>query len=357
MTNTRGGGRTRLVRIDELQASLRMIFERFSLEADAAAGLAELLMDSELRGRSDHGVAAVGILGDFYCAGELNPRPQVRVLRETDDALLLDGDRGCGPAAPTRGMRWCVERARERKGMAVAAIREWQLLVCGPFARLAAEEGMIGLACTNFIPLVTPPGGRSRVFGTNPLAYGLPAGRHAPVVLDMATTVTSMQKVRLAAERGTQMPPGVIVDSDGLPTTDPAAFFDGGSLAPLGAPEAPHKGFGLALLVDALGGVLSGAPFAQQVSRGPAGNFLLAFDVEAFCPREEFEARMNAQIDQVKRGHRAAGVDELRVPGESGERRLRELRAHGTVPIAPTSWRILSERGDSLSVPLPEVLE
>jgi LDH2 family malate/lactate/ureidoglycolate dehydrogenase len=347
----------RVVRVDELQVTLGTVFERLGLSDEDAASLAELLMDSELRGRRDHGVAAVGILGDFYDAGELNPRPRVRVLSETDGALLLDGDRGCGPVAPARAMRWCIERAPALGGMAVAAIRDWQLLVCGPYARLAAKAGMIGFACTNFIPLVAPPGGRTRVLGTNPLAYGLPAGRHPPVVLDMATTVTSMQKVRLAAERGDQIPPGVIFDADGVPATDPAAFFAGGSLAPLGSPEAPHKGFGLALLVDALGGVLGGGSFAQGVGRGPAGNLLWALDVEAFAPREEFLARMDAQIDQVIAAERAAGGDEPRVPGHAGERRLRELTARGAVPIEAPSWRILAERCASLSVPLPEVSE
>jgi LDH2 family malate/lactate/ureidoglycolate dehydrogenase len=82
-------------------------------------------------------------------------------------------------------MRWCVERARERKGMAVAAVRDWQLVVAAPYARVAAEAGLIGFACTNDVPLVAPPGGRTAVLGTNPMAYAVPAQRHPPVVLDM----------------------------------------------------------------------------------------------------------------------------------------------------------------------------
>ena len=168
----------RLVRIDDLRRCLAIAFERLQLTPEDAEGLGGLLVDSELRGHPDHGVAALGLLAGFYRDGKLNPRPRVRVLQETDGAILLDGDRGCGPGAPTRAMRWCIERARERKGMAVAAIRDWQLLVAAPYARLAAEAGLIGFACTNFVPLVAPPGGRTAVFGTNPFAYGLPAQRH-----------------------------------------------------------------------------------------------------------------------------------------------------------------------------------
>jgi LDH2 family malate/lactate/ureidoglycolate dehydrogenase len=347
----------RLVQIDDLRRCLTTAFERLQLTHEDATALAGLLVDSELRGHPDHGAAALGILAGFYGDGKLNPRPRVRVLQETDGAILFDGDRGCGPGVPTRAMSWCIERACERKGMAVAAIRDWQLLVAGPYARLAAEAGLIGFACTNFDSLVAPPGGRTPVFGTNPFAYALPARRHPPVVLDIATTVTAMQKVRVAAERGEPLPEGIIFDHEGRPITNAKEFFEGGLLAPLGSPQAPHKGFGLALFIDALAGVLSGAGFAQGVASGAPGNFLWALDVEAFLPAQEFLARMDAQIDQVKQGERLAGVDELLVPGESGERRYKDLTGRGVVPLGSASWRILTTGCESLDVALPAVID
>jgi LDH2 family malate/lactate/ureidoglycolate dehydrogenase len=345
------------VRIDDLRRCLAIAFQRLGLPTDDADGLGGLLVDSELRGHTDHGVAALGILASFYRNGTLNPRPRVRVQRETSGALLLDGDNGCGPGVPTRAIRWCIERARERSGMAVATVRGWQLLVAAPYVRLAAEAGLIGFACTNFIPLVAPPGGRTAVLGTNPLAYGLPAQRHHPVVLDVATTVISMQKVRIAAHQGTPMPEGVIFDRAGGPTTDPGELLEGGLMAPLGSPHAPHKGFGLALFVDALAGVLSGAGFARGVADGAPGSFLWALDVEAFMPRQEFLVRMDAQIDQIKQGERLPGIDELLVPGERGQRRYLNLTAGGVVPLAPASWQVLATSCASLATPLPAVLE
>jgi LDH2 family malate/lactate/ureidoglycolate dehydrogenase len=321
-----------------------------------AEGLARLLVDSELRGHADHGVAALGVLATLYREGKLNPRPRVRVLRETDGALLLDGDRGCGPSAPTRAMRWCIERARERRGMVAVAVRDWQMLVAAPYARLAAEAGLIGFACTNYVPLVAPPGGRTAVLGTNPFAYGLPAQRHQPVVLDVATTLTSMQKVRVAAERGTPMPEGVVFDSAGRATTDANVVLEGGLLAPLGYPHAPHKGFGLALFIDALSGVLSGGEFAKSVANGAPGNLLWALDVEAFLPRQEFLTRMDAQIDQIKQGERLPDVDELVVPGERGQRRWLDLTIRDVVPLEPAVWQLLERTCESLGAPLPTVL-
>jgi L-2-hydroxycarboxylate dehydrogenase (NAD+) len=347
----------RLVRIDDLRRCLASAFERLELAPDSADDLGALLVDSELRGHPDHGVAALEVLVGFYRDGKLNPRPHVRALRETEGAILFDGDRGCGPAAPTRAMRWCIERARERNGMAVAAIRDWQLLVAAPFVRLAAEAGVIGFACTNFIPAVAPPGGRTAVLGTNPFAYAIPTQRHPPVVLDIATTVSSMQKVRVAAQQGELLPEGVILDRAGRPISDPEEFLEGGLMAPLGTPHVPHKGFGLALLIDALGGVLSGAGFARGVAGGATGNLLWALDVEAFLPRQQFLERMDAQIDQVKQGERLPGVDELLVPGERGQRRYLELTARGVVPLTPTSWQMLASGCESLTAPLPDVLD
>ena len=347
----------RLVRIDELRCCLAGVFDRLQLAADDAEGLGELLVDSELRGHADHGVAALAVLTSFYRNGALNPRPRVRVLRETDGALLLDGDRGCGPGAPTRAMRWCIERARGRSGIAVAAVRDWQLVVPAPYVRLAAEAGLIGFACTNFTPLVAPPGGRTAVLGTNPLAYGIPAKRHHPVVLDIATTVVAVQKVRVAAQEGAPMPEGIVLDRAGRPTTDPGELLRGGSMAPLGSPHAPHKGFGLGIFVDALAGVLSGAAFAGGVADGAPGSFVWALDVEAFLPRDEFLERIDAQIDQIKEGQRLPDVDELLVPGERGQRRYLDRTASGVVPLAPASWGALTTSCEALDAPLPSVLE
>ena len=337
------------VRIEDLRRCLAGAFGALGLDDEGADDLAGLLVDSELRGHRDHGVAALGLLIRLYQDGALNPRPSVRVLHETDGALLIDGDRGCGPGAPMRAMEWCIERARERKGMAVAAVRHWQLLVAAPYVRLAAEAGLVGYACANYNALVAPPGGRTPVFGTNPLAYGLPADNHPPVVFDIATTVVAMQKVRVAAEEGTPMPEGLIFDSLGLPTTDADAFFQGGTLAPLGSPHAPHKGFGLALFVDALSGVLTGADTAP-------GNFLWALDPEAFMPREQFTARMDALVDRIKGGERSPGVEELVVPGERGARRHEELSRTGVVPVEQAGWQILTAGCDQLGVPLPAVV-
>jgi len=347
----------RLVRIEDLRHCLIAAFERLELPREDAEQVAEVLLDSELRGHESHGVHLLGFLADAYRGG-MNPRPRIRVLRETEGALLLDGDRSHVVGA-VRAMRWCIERAREGKGMAVAGVRNSQPIVLGFYARMAAEAGLIGFACANAIPMVAPPGGRTPTFGTNPFAYAVPAGRHPPVVLDVATTTGAAFKIRLAAQRNRPVPEGMILDREGRPTTDPNEFVRGGLMAPLGSPAAPHKGFGLALVIDALAGVLTGAAFARDFPSEPAtaGNATFwALDVEAFLAREEFLARMEAQIDQVKSGERLAGIDELFVPGERSHRRYHELTTRGAVPLSVATWDSLTKACASLTISPPSSL-
>jgi LDH2 family malate/lactate/ureidoglycolate dehydrogenase len=349
-------GAVRLVRIDNLRGALVAGFRRLGLSAEHADGIAALLLDAELRGHPDHGVARLGYLADWYREGSLNPRPNVRVLRETDGALLLDGDRGCGLLAAEQAMRWCIQRAKIRQGMAIAGVRNWQCFTGGPFVRLAAEADCIGFACINSRPFVAPPGGASRVLGTNPLAYGIPAGRHAPFIFDMATTASAFLKVLRAAEAGQSIASGLVLDRSGRPTDDPRAMQAGGSMAPLGAPFAPHKGFALAQVVDVLAGVLTGSGFAQTI--GPengTGCTFWALDVEAFLPREAFLARIDQQIDQIKQAERREGAAEIQIPGEHSEQRYRDLLARGEAPISAESWAVFSQACAALGVAPPEV--
>src|ERR671910_524605 len=263
------GNEMRMAQMEDLRHCLIAAFQRLELPPEDAEQVAEVMLDSELRGHENHGVHLLGFLADASRSGGMNPRPRIRVLRESEGALLLEGDHSHVVGA-VRAMRWCIERAREHKGMAGAGVRNSQPIVPGFYARMAAEAGLIGFVFANAVPMVAPPGGRTPTFGSNPFAYAIPAGRHPPVVLDVATTTGAAFKVRLAAQRDRPVSEGMILDGEGRPTTDPNEFVRGGLMAPLGSPAAPHKGFGLALVIDALAGVLTGAPFARELASEPA---------------------------------------------------------------------------------------
>jgi len=335
-----------------LHSALQQCLQHQRVPPDHAAPIASVLLDCELRGYDDHGVAFLGSLTEWYRSGALNPTPRVQVLREDRAGILLDGDAGCGVIAATEAMRRCIAAAKQH-GIACAGIqRSGHFVAAAPYAVMAAEAGMIGFASSNTPPLMAPTGGLTRVLGTNPLAYAIPAGRHDPVVMDMATSAAAGYKVRMAAKEGRRVPEGLITDREGRPSTDPNDFVNGGLILPAGG----HKGFGLALVVDTLAGVLTGAGFARSggVTNGQCGQFFWSLDVDMFMPRAEFLARVDEQIDQIKASKPAAGASEVLVPGERGQRRRRELQQAGRVPLNAVAWEVLADECRRAGVTVPD---
>lgn len=341
----------RTVDIGALNTCLRSLLERLDVADDHAAAIADVLVDAELRGYPDHGVWFLGEVAGWFRSRALNPRPQIRVVRESKLSMLLDGDAGCGVVASNQAIDWCVAQARQH-GMAMAAIqRSGHFIAAAPFVTRAAEAGFIAFAAANVSPLMAPPGGRQRTLGTNPFAFAAPSGGEFPLVFDMATTAIAGFKVRLAAREGRQLPAGLIADADGVPSTDPKAFMDGGLLLPVGG----HKGFGLALMVEVLAGVLSGASFGADagVTNGREGHFFLVLHPAQFLPLSEFTQRVASLVAQVKSGARAEGVTELFVPGERGQRQAAALRRGGRVPLDAQARATLNDLCAALDVPPP----
>lgn len=340
-----------VVDLTELRSCMERALEADGMSAAHAAETADVLLDAELRGYDDHGVWFMGEVHKWLKSGALNPAPNITVVRETDSSLLLDGDGGCGVAASYQAMRWCVQRAAER-GIATAGIqRSGHFIAAAPFPAWAAKQGMIAMAAANVVPLMPAPGGRSKSLGTNPFCFAAPTGLEYPLVFDMATSAIAGFKVRIMAQQGQSVEEGLVYNAEGKPTTDPGDLDRGGSLAPIGG----YKGFGLALMVDVLAGVLTGAQFGQNagVVNGKEGHFFLALNPEIFLPRAEFTRRMDELLTWVKSGERIEGVSEIVYPGERGQRRAAEITASGQVPLNAVAWQTLSAICAETGVALP----
>jgi LDH2 family malate/lactate/ureidoglycolate dehydrogenase len=332
---------------------MEQALEGLGCPPEHAVQIAEVLLDAELRGYDDHGVYFLGELAAWFRSGALNPSPNITVVQESDSALILDADGGCGVAPSFQAMRWCVTRAAER-GMAAAALRRsGHFVAAAPYPTEAAEHGFIALATANVTPLMPPPGGRTRTLGTNPFCFAAPSGGDYPIVFDMATTAIAGFKVRVAALEGRTLPDGLVADATGQPTNDPGEFLKGGLLLPVGG----HKGFGMALLVEILAGVLTGAQFGAgaSVTNGKEGQFFLALSPEMFMSRNEFESRMAELARHIKASETVDGVDEIVLPGERGQRRAARYRADGQVPLNPLGWKVLAEVCESVGVEPPRM--
>jgi LDH2 family malate/lactate/ureidoglycolate dehydrogenase len=299
--------------------------------ADAAVG-AEVLVTTDAWGIFTHGTKNVRGYLRRLKAGGLRPDGRPRVAAEGPAWAVVDGDSALGMVTSVFAMQTAIAKARAC-GVAYVGVRNsCHYGAAGYYAWLAAREGLIGLSMANDIPSVAAPGSRGAVTGSNPIAYAAPAGRHPPLLLDMSTATVAGGKVYAARARGESVPATWLIGADGKPTTDPSGYPDVGALQP----AAGHKGYGLALLIETLAGILSGAAFtwrvgtwmwddgAQPTNHGAA---FLALNTNAIMPAAQFARRMEALVDEVHAAPRAEGVERLYVPGEmEWERHDRALK-------------------------------
>ncbi|MBP7148250.1 MAG: amino acid adenylation domain-containing protein [Acidobacteria bacterium] len=333
-----------LVTAQSLRSCGREALERAGLAPEGAAIVTEVQLEASLRGQPTHNVESIPRYARRVIAGVINGRPRIAVERETAASALVDGDDGPGQWVGVVAMQTALRKAREA-GIAVVGVRRSNHFgAAGHYAWLAAREGFIGLCTTNGPAFLAPTGGLAPRLGNNPLGVGIPAGRSHPIVLDIAMTVAPRGKIGLQLAEGKPLAPGWILDAAGRPSTDLADLAAG-----LGVPIGGHKGYGLALVLEVLAGVLTGSAFGRdhlretlrETARPPDfGHFFLALDPALFLPAGEFAARVERLIEQAKTAPRAPGVQEILVPGEM-ELRAREQNLQRGVPLRRGTYDVL----------------
>jgi LDH2 family malate/lactate/ureidoglycolate dehydrogenase len=315
--------------------------------------LADALVDADLAGTSTHGVSRLAIYVKRIEKGLIDPNAELRVERRRGATLAVDAANGLGQVQAARTLELLTPMAREM-GVASATVRRSQH--CGAlsyYCNRAAEQGLILLATTNGEPSMSPEGGRDAFFGTNPIAMSFPTGKGFAVKVDLATSLVARGNIIAAQKRGQSIPAGWALDPEGNPTTDAATALAGTVLTMAG-----HKGYALALMVEVLSGVLSGAAFGPDVGSmyknldrtQNVGHFFCLLDVEAFIDLPQFTARVDAMIDRIKSSRRRPGVEEILVPGERSYRTASERRRRG-VPVDPATLAELRELAGRLGVP------
>ena len=339
------------------QATIELL-ERAGMAAEVAAVVADVQLEADLRGMHSHGLRAIPMYLERIRLGIINPRPRLRVEQSAAGSVVVHGDAGPGQYVAHRAMSECIARAR-RQGIAVAVARNSNHLgAVGYYANMALAHDLIGFATTNGNVMIPPPGTRTPVVGNNPLAWAFPTAEEPPLCIDVATSVVAGGKIDLALAEGDAIPPGWGVDAEGRPTTDPAAAAASGLAVPLGAPEAPHKGFGLALALEALAGVLAGAKFGRQhaveVEAGERpwdeGHFFMALDPGRLMPVDEFKRRMDELIRDVRSAPPGPDGAPPRLPGAAAQARKRRALAEG-LRLPSSIYRRLREAAAAAGTP------
>jgi LDH2 family malate/lactate/ureidoglycolate dehydrogenase len=314
--------------------------------------VAETLVWTSLRGVDSHGVARVPVYAERLRTGVLNPRPRPSVVRRDGAIAVIDGDSGPGQVAALMATDLSIELAREH-GVGIVVVRHSGHYGAAAFyAMRAAEAGLLGMSMTNTEPLVIPYGGADAALGTNPIAFAAPTP-DGIFNVDMATSQVAMNKIFNARSEGRAIPEGWGVDAHGETTTDPDA-------AVFGVPLGGYKGYGLALMVEVLCGVLAGAGVRHGVGnlysggeeRQNSGHFHLALDPERTVGRDAFAGVLGGLLAELRAIPPARGFDAVLVAGDP-EDRARAERERSGIPIEPALWATLVALSGELGVSVP----
>ncbi|MBI2365563.1 MAG: Ldh family oxidoreductase [Deltaproteobacteria bacterium] len=345
-----------MTRVDhrKLKRFVASSFEKLGVPKEDAEIAANVLVQADLRGVDTHGVIRFSPHAwyvKWLTEGSLTARPKLRVISESATTALIDGDRGMGMVIGHRAMEMAIEKAKSA-GVAMVGVRNSRHYgMSAYYGMLALPHDMIGIAMTNASRQVVPTFGREARFGTNPMCFAVPADKELPFVLDMATTTAAAGKLELAARLGKSIPGGWALDENAAQTTDPRMAQKARRLLPLcGTRESgSHKGYGLAILVEILCGVLTGTITALNANQDPRGHFFGAIRVDAFRPVAEFKRDMDRLITELRSTPTVVGQERVYVAGEIEFETAQERAEHG-IPLHDSVLKGLRQVAEQLGV-------
>jgi len=353
---------------DEIHRYCSEVFQTFGVPEDDAELAADVLRLADLRGIDSHGVARMKAYHSLLAANSLNPKPKLKIVRETPSTATVDGDNGLGLVVGPKANQIAMEKAENVGTGWVAICNTNHFGIAGYYVLEALKRDMIGWSMTNTTRIMAPLWGADRMLGTNPLAIAFPGKNEPPVVIDLATTSAAFGKVEIAIRTNTNLPQGWAIDKNGNPTTDPHEMVDGGAMLPLGSTreQGGHKGYCLGAMVDLLCGPLSGAnwgpftpPFTiehaqpeRSVGKG-LGHFFGAMKIGAFIDPDEFKTQVDDWIQTMRSTRPVPGTDGPLIPGDP-ERESEKNRKTEGIPLVEAVIQDLQEISAATGVRLPQ---
>ena len=310
----------RKVKLNELREFAVQALIKSGVSSENAEITADTLITTDMFGVMTHGMRNLGQYIEKMEAGGLDAKAEPSIVCEGPAFAIINGNKALGMVSGCKAMKLAVEKAK-KVGIAYVGVKNsCHFGAAGYYANLAAEEGMIGLAMSNTDPVIAVPNGASKAIGTNPFSFACPTGDGKSIFLDIALSSVAALKVIMAKEKGMDIPDTWLVDEDGQPTTDSSLFPQNASLQPMGA----HKGYGLAVLVEILSAVITGAGMLSEIaswnldmsSVNNAGHAFIAIDIKQMISQEDFNKRISQVINELKNGPKAKGKDKIFLPGE-----------------------------------------
>lgn len=338
---------------DHLKVFCQHIFEQLGIRNDNAYMGADALIRANLEGIDSHGISRLAIYAKRMKEGRINTTPSISIVKKGDSVLLVDGDNGLGQIVSVQAMEEGIALAKESGTAAVAVRNSNHFGTASYYCQMASRAGLVAIVLTNSPPGIPPWGGKKAFFGTNPIAFGFPTGTEAPVLIDLSTSVVARGKIILAAKQNQAIPKGWAIDEYGNETENAKEALNGAVL-----PVGGAKGYALALAVEVLTGILSGAAFGPHIhniydesdKKANVGHFFVLFDIEKFMPHETFNLLMKQLISEMKEVPTKAGVDEILYPGERRQREFQRRLKEGIYLSAEVENELI-QLGEELGVP------
>ncbi len=356
-----------IVNDEKLLQFVEQVFQTFGLTQEQAHICADNLVLADLRGIPSHGVARLKRYVDGMKNGTILPLTKPEIVRETPSTANVDGKAGLGQLVGYFATNLAIEKA-QKTGVGIVTVHNSNHYgIAGYYSQMILNAGMLGLSLTNSAPLVVPTFGREMIIGTNPISLTAPTKRNRPFFLDMATSVVPRGKLEVYERLEKPLPEGWAVDAQGKVTTNASEVLKnmiaraGGGILPLGGEGelySGYKGYGLAVIVDILCGVLSGGAFADLVdSKGPhgenrpaeVGHFFMALKIDNFVDMDTFTSKMDDLIDRLKNSAKAEGASRIYIHGEKEYELYDKYKKEG-VPLDDKTYQMLKAIGEERKV-------
>ena len=340
-----------IIQADDLQLLSSRIYQKVGVSEENADIVANLQVETDLRGIHSHGTRALPGYVKSILAGRINPTPNMQIVNDYPSSGLIDGDAGLGHLVSVRAMNLAIDKAKTTGIAAVGANNSNHFGAASCFSMMALEHGMIGFSVSTSSPGVAPYGGMERIMGNHAFSYAIPTKTGSPIVIDMACGFSAWGKVATMAMYGEKLTPGWALDEDGKETDDP-------SKARVLLPMGGVKGYALSVAMDALSGPLAGGiatcrrGISEYSGQRSSGHFFYAINVANFVSLDEFTAEMDNAIRTIRESKPAEGFDRIYLPGEIEWLKSQKWRKEG-IPLHHQHVKSLVDLAEELSAVVP----
>lgn len=330
------------IKANALTEFIYKIFKELGSKDVEAQAISESLVETSLMGHDSHGVSIISNYVARALSGLIVPNQHIEVVKNEGPVLVIDGKRGYGQIIGREALHLAIEKAKKDRFVLMGIRNTHHLGRIGEWAEMCAKAGFISMHFSNGInrqAIVAPYGGAKARLGTAPYTAAFPRRNAPPVLIDMASSVVAMNKVRVAMNQGVEVPEGTVIDTDGNPTNDPSVLYKQptGSLLPVGG----HKGYALGVAAELFAGALTGSGVMLESREGDGatinGLFSVIFDPTLMVDQDYYELEIEQFYQYLKATPPAPGFQSVLVPGDP-EQVSMKLRTELGIPIDGVSW-------------------